>query len=829
MTFKERVFAAAQNNNTLVFPTQSSADSWAVEYARSNPGKPAFADAFISWDSFRDSCRSTPSDLKEAGYVHRLIFTSEFLKYNALNALCPPSYPEAKALFADEIASALPEFRSVVENQGNAGNTAVDMLADIRKILAAYKTFLSENGLYEKSFLEPDFRCPAAEGNTVLVFPRACNDSEIERALAAGIKTIEPEGTGDAGSEAVITVYRNTLDEIRSTLDRVRQLLEEGTPARDIKITICGTEMLPWLGTEAYRRNIVLDVKIGKTLAEYPAGAMFRAIENVGNSQWSPESLKSLLLNPSFPFRNREKCLELIRLGIDLKVVPGRKARSWMSKLGRADEKTRGDILEFLITLRDRTEAITGAGDVNSLREAIHAFEDDFLGEKDVMQAKVYSRCMEELENLADASASGLPEKPFSLFVRILSRQRYMPKTDDTGVAVYLYPSNAGMVAPYHFAVGFDDEKTGRERSVSLFSDAEGVQIGDELIRSYESGGVVFSCSTDSYTGHATVPAYFAVKNSINSLSDKPEYSGAGSVFSFEEDLWAENRGNTGSMRATELQRKWFESLQPDYRPANNENYDALKPNISISATELNNFIKCPYRWYCGSHYGLGLKRLNYEADMGDSMEVGSMIHFCLEEWLLEERDFSKLGEESSRRKLEDIFEKHFRQYSLGAGAPYEPQLRHLALTLPQAMFSLSEGKEAGNLADYSVLQTEKQFDENGVKGRIDCVLEDVNGNLAILDFKKGAVDKSSVQLQFYSYGLDRLPVRGAYFSVNGRKYTVVWDDTGKLKELVEDMDSELENMRRTIDTGRFESTPSDSSCMNCDFRSICRKRFVIK
>ncbi len=817
MTPKESGFAHAQNLDILVFPTQSSADSWALAYARSFPGKVAFADTFISWDTFRDSCRTIPSDLQEATYVNRLIFTTEFLKSNALNALCPSSYPESKALFTDETASALPDFPVLLENPGN---TSKEILSDIQKITEAYSAYLRKNSLYEKAWIKPSFTKAAAEGKTVLVFPRSYNDKEVERALEAGIKTIEP-----SNSHAEITVYTNSLQEIRKALDSIRKLLSDKTPASDIKITISGTEMLAWLETEAYRRNIPLDVKIGKPLAEYPAGAMFKAIENVSSSLWSIESLQALLLNPAFPLKNREAALNLVRLGIKLKVVPLRKAQSWISKLGKTDEETRQNTLEYLITLRDRIEAITGSGDVNSLREAIHAFEDDFLGEKDALQTKVYSRCMEELENLASASQAGLPEKPFTLFVRILSKQRYMPKTDDNGVAVYLYPSNAGMTAPYHFALGFDDEKTRRERTESLFSDAEGLQIGDDIIASYEAGGAVFSCATQSYTGRVTEPAYFAVKSAVleNRSVNSPD------VFSYEESLWERDLGTSGTVSATELQKKWFESLDPSSKPENNELFDKLNPSVEISATELNNFIKCPYRWYCESHYGLNLKRMDYEVDMEDHINVGNMVHNCLEEWLNEEHDFSKLREESSRRKLEAIFEKHFTRYTRRADAPYEPQLRRLTLTLPMSMYCIATAKGYENLVAYHVSETEKEFNDGVLRGRIDCVLQDENGNTAVLDFKKGEADKTSVQLQFYSYGLDEKPVRGAFFSVKDRKFAFMWEDTDALDNLVKDLDEKVENMKQTLKTGRFEATPSDNSCNHCDYRSICRKRFVIK
>ena len=827
MTFRECVFARVQDRRVLVFPTQTSADSWASCYARSNAGKPAFSDTFISWDTFRDSCRKIPADLKQATYIHRLVFTTEFLKKNTLNALCPPSFPESKGLFTDEIAASLQDFPRVLENPGNASG---EMLSDISRILDAYRVFLQENSLYEKAFIQPDFTQPAKEGKTILVFPHACNDSEVDRALSAGIQSLEPRE-----SEGVITVYKNTLNEIRSTLDRVRNLLIQGIPARDIKLTITGTEMLSWLETEAYRRNIETDIKIGKTLAEYPAGAMFRAIGEVGTSQWSTESLQSLLLNPSFPFRNREECLKLIRLGVDFKVVPSVKARSWISKLGKADEGTVKESLTFLITLRDRIEAITGAGDISSLREAIHAFEDEYLGEKDTLQTKVYSRCMEELENLASAWRSGLSEKPFALYLRILSRLTYMPASDDRGVAVYLYPSNAGMVAPYHFAMGFDDEKTRRERTESVFSDVEGLQIGDELIKAYETAGAVFSCAQESYTGHATESAYFA---SSGRIEDKTKAEPEPDVFSSEEQLWAGNReGRDKEMSATELQKKWFESrfvsaVQPvlqETRPEDFESYDGLEEDVMISPTGLNEFIKCPYRWYCSSDYALGLKAPDYQVDMQDSLEVGNLVHDCLEQWLEEEGSFSKLSEDSSRKNLEAIFEKNFRQYSQRAQAPYEPQLRRLYLTLPDGISSIANAGEAEILGAFTVKETERDFRTGDTKGRIDCILEDKDGNIAILDFKSGEADKKSIQLQFYSYGLDRLPVRGAFFSVRDRKYTVMWDSEDGLKELLDDLDVKLENMRQTIRRGRFESTPSDRSCRYCDYRSICRKRFVIK
>ena len=108
---------------------------------------------------------------------------------------------------------------------------------------------------------------------------------------------------------------------------------------------------------------------------------------------------------------------------------------------------------------------------------------------------------------------------------------------------------------------------------------------------------------------------------------------------------------------------------------------------------------------------------------MGESVHPGGDYkkYFDLVFWqegLEDEKDFSKLKDDGSGRKLEAIFEKHFSRYSQRAAAPYAPQLRRLALTLPESMRAFSTAKGFEKLQDFSVTETEKDLDDGIFYGR---------------------------------------------------------------------------------------------------------------
>ena len=802
MRLQDKIFKLIEEQRLLVFPNQISADSWADYYAVCKPGKAVFTDRLVSWDTFLESCIQVPQNAEKVENVHRLLFVSQYLKKERLDVLCPPGFPQSKAGFEDEIAFALPDLPKTLESD----TPDYALKADVSKVLNAYRQYLQENNLYEKSFLVPDFS-KAPQGTTV-VFPSA-----VAEAVDPCLETLQASEEDLAGR---IRVFDTSLAEIRYTLGRIRKLLEEGCAGYDIKITTASADLCPWLEAESERAGIPVCIVKGRKLSEFNAGRLFKAIKNVISNRWSAESVQNLFLNPAFPIKNRAEFEALLSFAVDYKVVPSDGAFSWLSKLD-------GNPLALQFALmKDRIQAFESARSFDALRQAIHAFEDDFLSEGLEEFRTVYTRCMEALESLVSIKGGDRVSSPFDFFLRLLSMTLYTPKSPSDAIAVYTYPSDAGMVAKHHFALGFSDSDTAVERRVPPYTEKEGEPITDGLIESYLSCGAEVSCALKTYSSDVSVPSFFTDRKQIEEMPGIVRDS-----LTDEEAMWANGILPLDSPIAA--QKEWFEkALETSLKEKGKRVFQSADLPLKITATGLSAFRKCPFRWYCSEV--LGIKETEYEADMTDNREVGKLLHDCLEDWLNEIKDVDSLATVQSREILQRIFEKRLNQYRHSSKAAYLPRQERIALHYPDIIFRFAD---AGLGPGLRIHKTEEDFDKPldgySIKGRIDCILENADGEFSVIDFKKKKVDKSSGQIQLYAMALDKLPVMGAYYNIEEGKLDTLWSSTEQLRLLLEDLKADIERMKEAVEKSAFDPTPSDENCKECIFRGVCRTRYVIK
>ena len=802
MSLQNKIFKLIEEQKLLVFPNQISSDSWADYYAEMNVGKAVFTDKLVSWDRFADSCTQIPQNAEKAEISHRLFFVSDYLKKEKLNTLCPPDYPQSRANFEDEIACALPNLPKTLED----GNLDYALKADITRLLGAYKQYLEQNNLYERSFLVPDLS-KAPEGTTV-VFASALTDGNSE-----GLASLEAEAEDLTGK---IKVFDNALAEIRYTFEQIRNLLKSGCAGSDIKVTTASKEMYPWLEEEARRAGVPISIVRGRKLSEFDAGKLFSAIKNVVSNRWSTESVQNLLLNPAFPIKDRAEFEKLVSFAVEYKVVPSDGASSWSFKLGDKPLTPR------FVLLRDRIQAFESAKTFDALRQAIHAFEDDFLCEGQEDFKTVYTRCMEALESLISIRETAPSSSVFDFFLRLLSMTPYTPKTPADAIAVYTYPSNAAMVVKHHFAIGFSDTDTVAQRRVPPFTDREGLPVTDGLISSYLACGAQVSCAVKSYSGEVSVPSFFTDRKQTEEIKGMVSDS-----LSDEEAMWRD--GTFPENKALPDQASWFEkALTSTLRGRGMREFKTVESPLKITATALSSFVKCPFRWYCS--YVLGIEETDYQADMADNLEVGNLLHDCLEQWLNEVKDLTRLKTEESRRKLDSIFSKRLEKYRHSEKAAYLPRQERIMLHFPEIIFRFADADFGpGMKLNCTEEPFDVTFDGYRLKGRIDCILENENGDYAVIDFKKKKVDKSSGQIQLYAMVMDKLPVMGAYYSIEEGKLEKIWETPEELNAQLADLKGVMESLKKAVEDSSLEPTPSDDNCKECIFRGVCRTRYVIK
>ncbi|MGX8685592.1 MAG: RecB family exonuclease, partial [Spirochaetales bacterium] len=338
--------------------------------------------------------------------------------------------------------------------------------------------------------------------------------------------------------------------------------------------------------------------------------------------------------------------------------------------------------------------------------------------------------------------------------------------------------------------------------------------------------GAQISCAIQSYGGEVSIPSFFTDRSQVEEFKNTVTDS-----LSAEEAMWRD--GSLSKSKALPAQKEWFEkALATSLRERGIREFKQVEKPLKITATALSDFVKCPFRWYCA--YDLGIEETDYQADMVDNLEVGNLLHDCLEQWLKEVGDLWKLKSEDSLNKLNRIFAKRLEQYRSYEKAAYLPRQERILLHYPQVLLQFADVPFKPGMRLKSV---EKSFDETfdgyRMKGRIDCILEYPNGDCVVIDFKKKNVDKKSEQIQLYAKIMDKVmdkrPVMGAYYSIEKGKLEVIWETAEELNLQLEELDSVIERLKKAVEESDLQPTPSDENCEGCKFRSICRTRYVIK
>ena len=142
------------------------------------------------------------------------------------------------------------------------------------------------------------------------------------------------------------------------------------------------------------------------------------------------------------------------------------------------------------------------------------------------------------------------------------------------------------------------------------------------------------------------------------------------------------------------------------------------------------------------------------------------------------------------------------------------------------------------------------------LKGRIDSILKDEEGKLYILDYKlkgdsdwsKDNLDDMSLQVILYYMLItsdsaekdmefndnDSLVVEsGGFYSLSDERFKIVWPTVDKqgftLEAVLYNANDRISKILNHISTGDITPEPSEENCVNCDYKRLCRGRFIAK
>lgn len=829
------------SDKTLVFSSETAARNAASSFIDKYPGKALFKDRTISWDTFLLSLLER-GNRKNVRKTQRKAFAYSFLLNGGLERMeyfASPLYRESTLSYASSIQSLLPflpppgdEIRSFMSQK---------MLHDSDILRSAYSEYLDGNNLYEKNYLTPDFSKIEKE-KFVFVFPETFTSSWAKKITDLNLVEVI---SSPNGCDVPFIEYENSISEIRSVL---RKIEKDRLTHPDYEIALTSSSLdtyKPYLISEAAKRDIPLVFTSSEKLSSYNEGRLMRNLYDTYNSNWSFEEVKALLLDPAFPFKDRDTYIRIIRKAIDRKMAD-RGLWSW-ERILDDEEKT------LFTALSKNISDIVKSTKPSLTLIHIKAFRDRFFtpGEWDEESNRVFGSVLELLDDIPDENTPGL----FRLFISLIEETDYVENRDDEdGIRVYQYPASVGLIIPVHYVTGLDDRTTEKKIDdypflVSL-SRPEAEDLKEPILSAYSSSlfteKTVLSGSVSGFDGARLLPEMFLDR--VEKEKERFEDS-----YDEEKRLWTE--GEKPVTKPYISQKKSYDAALSTSLIGRDGNV-IVKPfideSISLSVSKIKDYDSCPYRGYASSR--LKIEDRDYAINKEDPLVIGEILHSSIEKALEEFKTINNIDIES----LKDIFIKELEDAKREKRVNSNYAYCHIKGTFIDKLENIKFSNKASVYSSLSLLENEKKISgypltgKMTINGRVDTILTTEDGGAYIIDWKTGGrndysdnLDEMSLQVILYSIILENeslLIKGGAFYSFRDGDYRIIWPEESYLtksgreysegfseNDVKENAHKRLERIRKLLKEGRFTPLYTSRSCTLCPYPRLCREKFSIK
>lgn len=839
MSVMSELFDLVESGTVLVFPTEESARAFSVRYVQERK-RGLRASSVIAFDTFYASLLPAEEGREAAGDVDRLLF-SEYAasvlsdRFRYFTSSRHPEVRERLAPYLRSMLQSIPEAHGIAKRDGRAE-------ADIALLDHEYRRFLASLGLYEPSFEE--LSVPAFSAGHALIMPSAF--PKEERAAEAlrdesSVRFIEAEFP----SGLVLERYGNEKEEVRALFIRIRALLDQGVPFSDIVISTSAEERLrPYLEEESYLFDIPLEFVAGRSPLSYPSGAFLSSLSEIHETRYSLQALKRFFLNPAIPFRDHDALVSLMEFAIanSISSAPSFENDRYL----RIPKAMGGD---WYRTLRFPLDRLMAETDPDRILPELHALMGGLLAEGqfslNAEDADVYSFAMDGLSSFLGAvRRAGMKgyssSRPlFPLFISYLRDMRYVPRGRSGGVRVYPLTQDAALSARYRFIIALNDEESARIiRKASFLSDYEidGERSEEDITRnilscySAFSDSLVLSASSDTYSGFA-LPL---------SILESVERSAPG-------DPWRSESSFPECGRIYPLQRYGFErgraAAMRDIPADEDLTYSRrglpMERPLRISFSSFDDYRHCPFVYALRHRFGLD-RPLSFEVATIDVAEMGSRLHRVLERFYAED-------ERSADEDIPRIFSEEMEAWKNGEG------MGAASMRATDLVVSYLRSVYLGNLIEAARRMDElsrplddgglevwlsRTFEEEGflLTGKIDRLAFSAEGEgLVIFDYKsKGSFSGAEAERKGYQMYIYRLLAENAHEgkSVDAAYFVTLRDGAVSpfpMDSSDEDIIGEIASVASSMAEGDWHAVSSDDNCQGCSYRSICRRRFVIR
>ncbi len=692
----------------FVFPTGVAARQWAEHILQILPeGEGSVAmDKFIAWDQFKSaSIKSQKPDKKSIPSVLRQMFAADYIGKNAeqstplLKSLIPPEYRETAGNYADWIAGLLPQLKYWTEQR--APNNILTGTPDaedydLLSLYTAYNEFLTANNLFDPAWEKPPFHGSNNE-HYYIVYPDALSDFDDYRELltdseSKGLVTLvyrtDIEDAGDSSTEQSKTVYNytNSRTELRLLALHLREAhFSEHIAWSDMAVSIADTETYgPYLTRELDLYDIPYQYRVGKPLAKRGAGQLFSQLASCVSQQFSYDSVKALLTNPTLPWKDLEATKQLIAFGqknccICAYTKDGKPIDPWKQAFEEATNAYQEQRAEILYdTLKKDAVNIVQAKSFADIKKHYFSFREDLLDYAKFTEDddRILGRCISELAALIDVEKEypdvQLPNA-YSFFCQVLTDCVYVPQTQEKrGVHIYEYKAAAAAPFQRHFILDASQSSLQVTFTRLLFLRSEKrdalhvaeIDASREYIAMYAQNSAEparFSCAEKTFGSFSIPHSSFAIhgedvpKAERKLLYDRELAEWNAKDPYLTEKIWylqndSSDSGNREQNSFLKTQAAGFESWQIHQYAAKSlaetvtsdtgtEDYKAIinlysnnpEKRFRVSKSAVQTFVECPRKWYMSRI--AKIKEDSLSAGLLDDSWKGTQLHAIMEKF----------------------------------------------------------------------------------------------------------------------------------------------------------------------------------------------------
>ena len=843
-TIRELVFKLFKDTDkTLVFPSEDSARYFLTEYVRTQAVAIKAARA-IAFDTFRGLFLAKKEEMPVNSY-YRTLYTNNYINEKlGLTYLLKNEYIESLSRMRPFIEKCLPILKDRADYK-------TEIKADLDIIYDSYTQFLKENNLFETGFEE--FQEFNLTTEYVLLFPELIAGAEELITFLNHNKKVQIINTNELEEkeDKPLYEYENVKQEVKGLMRALLALKESGVALDEITISTPDLDMqLPLLISEAKLYDIPLTFVSGLPVLNTVPGSFLSKLLNLYDSEFSFESLEDLLLFEGYPWQNIEFNRAFVRLlvqknarggNIEYKADPILRA---LSRYNTQDEKA-VLYLEFYKKLKAQVLSLFSCDEVENVYKTLNVFMATFFQPTQFYDGgenqDVYAFLLNELSTFVQAQKQlKLKIKScFNLFLNCLKTKVYVPQNKGEGIKVYRFGMDVLIDTKYHFVIGLNDDLTKTVGQKAIFFEPYEViveenqkEVSNEYFSLYQKGSeyITFSYAKETYSGVVVASEYFVRRGLIKpAIKGSDAYCQAPLVVLGKKSevtslpLLAKSYLNASKTALSKISRI------DDWSNENSFGQRVEKSKLSFSS--IDRYLNCPYSYLI--NYGFKVADEKYLPQALDHALIGEKLHLIVERFFTEYPTLFADKKSEYENGMIKTFNSVMEEWKKESRAPDIYTEYWMQLYIAKLILLIDKVIEKFTHSTTTDLEMDLSFksDEFSFYGRIDCVIELSDGTKALIDFKKGDASLKVKSIQLPLYKKFYLAKKGdeqvsllSYYSFKDDKFA----DVKESEKLEEEAEKALNVVIEGTKQADWHAISSALNCKNCNYKSICRRRFSI-